>query len=258
MQLQSSEDFPFGPDIYVYKVAGKIFAILSETAGVARVNLKCDPQEALMLRDIFPAITPGYHMNKKHWISIASGTEITADLLQDLIQDSYADANKPFSELWNEEGFNFIYAPPGQKRLGSQKYILDSSDHQRLFTTTKPPIRTPPSSLIQRNILEQQKNKCNFSGSILKKKENINQNTYARDRVRLVWDHRIPVEKGGNSADDNFQALCFYCNKCKWQICNLCNYAPDKCSECVLAFPEVTKIIFPSQENIEDRLNRAN
>lgn len=185
-------------------------------------------------------------------------TILKGKIPENLIQDSYADANKPFSELWNEEGFNFIYAPPGQKRLGSQKYILDSSDHQRLFTTTKPPIRTPPSSLIQRNILEQQKNKCNFWGSILKKKENINQNTYARDRVRLVWDHRIPVEKGGNSADDNFQALCFYCNKCKWQICNLCNYAPDKCSECVLAFPEVTKIIFPTQENIEDRLNRAN
>ncbi|MDF3126038.1 MmcQ/YjbR family DNA-binding protein [Rheinheimera sp. 1928-s] len=65
--MSTEEDFPFGPDIYVYKVKGKIFAILGTDHGEGRLNLKCDPDQALALRDIFPAITPGYHMNKKHW-----------------------------------------------------------------------------------------------------------------------------------------------------------------------------------------------
>ncbi|MCA1928802.1 MmcQ/YjbR family DNA-binding protein [Rheinheimera sp.] len=65
--LGTEEDFPFGPNIYVYKVKGKIFAILGTDQGKTRLNLKCDPDEALALRDIFPAIQPGYHMNKKHW-----------------------------------------------------------------------------------------------------------------------------------------------------------------------------------------------
>ena len=89
MQLQSSEDFPFGPDIYVYKVAGKIFAILSETAGVARVNLKCDPAEAIMLRDIFPAITPGYHMNKQHWNTLLLDGSVPENEIKRQIEHSY-------------------------------------------------------------------------------------------------------------------------------------------------------------------------
>ncbi|HEY9043381.1 MAG TPA: MmcQ/YjbR family DNA-binding protein [Rheinheimera sp.] len=89
MQQQSSEDFPFGPDIYVYKVVGKIFAILSETAGGARVNLKCDPQEALMLRDIFPAITPGYHMNKQHWNTLLLDGSVPENEVKRQIEHSY-------------------------------------------------------------------------------------------------------------------------------------------------------------------------
>jgi predicted DNA-binding protein (MmcQ/YjbR family) len=65
--MGTEEDFPFGPDIYVYKVKGKIFAILFTGKEEGRLNLKCDPDEALALRDIFTAISPGYHMNKKHW-----------------------------------------------------------------------------------------------------------------------------------------------------------------------------------------------
>lgn len=68
--LGTEEDFPFGPDIYVYKVKGKIFAILFADKNEERLNLKCDPDQALALRDIFPAITPGYHMNKKHWNTV--------------------------------------------------------------------------------------------------------------------------------------------------------------------------------------------
>lgn len=95
MQLQSTEDFPFGPDIYVYKVAGKIFAILSESLlpasgqRQASVNLKCDPAEAVMLRQIFPAITPGYHMNKQHWNTVLLDGSVPVKELQRQIEQSY-------------------------------------------------------------------------------------------------------------------------------------------------------------------------
>jgi predicted DNA-binding protein (MmcQ/YjbR family) len=95
MQLQSTEDFPFGPDIYVYKVAGKIFAILSESLlpasgqRQASVNLKCDPAEAVMLRQIFPAITPGYHMNKQHWNTVLLDGSVPVNELQRQIEQSY-------------------------------------------------------------------------------------------------------------------------------------------------------------------------
>ena len=95
MQLQSSEDFPFGPDIYVYKVVGKIFAILSENLlpgapeKVASINLKCDPTEALMLRQIFPAITPGYHMNKQHWNTVLRHKSVPDNEVKRMIEQSY-------------------------------------------------------------------------------------------------------------------------------------------------------------------------
>jgi len=56
-------DYPFGPEAAVYKVEGKVFAIAVE----GRINLKCDPVRAEELRSVFSEITPGYHMNKKHW-----------------------------------------------------------------------------------------------------------------------------------------------------------------------------------------------
>lgn len=89
-QLQSVEDFPFGPEYYVYKVAGKVFAILAERQGLASVNLKCDPTEALMLRDIFSAVTPGYHMNKKHWNTLLLDGSVPLNEIKRQIDNSYA------------------------------------------------------------------------------------------------------------------------------------------------------------------------
>ena len=98
MQLQSQEDFPFGPDVYVYKVVGKIFAILSESTNqaaaaspvkIARINLKCDPTEALMLRQIFPAVTPGYHMNKQHWNTVLLDCSVPENEIKRMIENSY-------------------------------------------------------------------------------------------------------------------------------------------------------------------------
>ncbi|QIZ07623.1 HNH endonuclease [Priestia megaterium] len=170
------------------------------------------------------------------------------------INDHYADANKPFSELWNEEGFTWIH--PAQEKLnGNQQYVLKPEDHDKLFILIKKAFRTSLSIKEQDEVMKKQNGKCNLCGSSLLPKSKIQKNTYAKDRVRGVFDHRIPVEKGGDSTIDNYQALCFYCNKSKWQICNICHL--DDCdTNCVLATPENNNIISPTKEDISDRLNR--
>lgn len=85
----AQEDFPFGPDALVMKVSGKMFALLFERAGVPQVNLKCDPHEAAMLRDIFPAVLPGYHMNKKHWNTVLLDGSVPEGELQRMIDASW-------------------------------------------------------------------------------------------------------------------------------------------------------------------------
>lgn len=86
---EAVEDFPFGPDAAVYKVANKVFAILGEHEGQWRVNLKCDPDEALALRDIFSAVIPGYHMNKKHWNTVILDGTVPVGELERMMDHSY-------------------------------------------------------------------------------------------------------------------------------------------------------------------------
>ena len=83
------ETTPFGPDILVYKVAGKVFAITSPDAFPAFINLKCDPDRAIELRELHDAITPGYHMNKKHWNSVRLDGAVPSKLIRELIDHSY-------------------------------------------------------------------------------------------------------------------------------------------------------------------------
>ena len=80
--------WPFGPEYDVFKVGGKIFMLVTELRGRPLINLKSDPQKSLLNQQIYPSIEPGYHMNKKHWISIFAGEDITDALLVDLINDS--------------------------------------------------------------------------------------------------------------------------------------------------------------------------
>jgi len=88
---EAVEDYPFGPEVLVLKIAGKMFATLSETPGhAARMNLKCDPDEAVMLRDIFPSVLPGYHMNKRHWNTIVLDDSIPAGEIERMIDNSYS------------------------------------------------------------------------------------------------------------------------------------------------------------------------
>lgn len=83
-----TEEFPFGPDTVVYKVNGKMFA-LTNVDEFDGINLKCDPEEAVMLREQYPAVQPGYHMNKKHWITVVMDGSISDKLIRLWTDNSY-------------------------------------------------------------------------------------------------------------------------------------------------------------------------
>ncbi|OLR93236.1 MmcQ/YjbR family DNA-binding protein [Actinokineospora bangkokensis] len=80
---------PFGPGSQVYKVKGKVFVLLTELAGRPIVNVKCAPEDGVALRGAHADIVPGYHMNKRHWITLNPGGTLTEDLVEDLVTDSY-------------------------------------------------------------------------------------------------------------------------------------------------------------------------
>lgn len=82
-------EHPFGPDWEVYKVRGKVFMLMTEVPGRPVVILKADPGEAHALRQQYSHITPGYHMNKKHWITLESGEGVDQELVRELVTDSY-------------------------------------------------------------------------------------------------------------------------------------------------------------------------
>ena len=80
---------PFGPDVLVYKVGGKLFALTEPDEFPARMNLKCDPDRAIELRDEHEGIIPGYHMNKRHWNTIILDGSVPSKLVRELIDHSY-------------------------------------------------------------------------------------------------------------------------------------------------------------------------
>jgi len=82
------EEFPFGPDTLVFKVGGKLFLIAGLTEG-DRFNAKCDPEQAIELRERYEEIQPGYHMNKKHWNTVYMNGSLTTKQLRELIDQSY-------------------------------------------------------------------------------------------------------------------------------------------------------------------------
>ncbi len=84
---ETSESFPFDESTLVFKVAGKIFGLLSLDAGLS-INLKCDPELAISLREHYDAVTPGYHMNKKYWNTIQVD-HVSAEELKEWIRHSY-------------------------------------------------------------------------------------------------------------------------------------------------------------------------
>ncbi len=85
----ASEETPFGPDVLVFKVSGKMFALAALDEMPTTVNLKCDPDWALDLRDRYEQVRPGYHMNKKHWNTVEIDTGIPDADLRRMIDHSY-------------------------------------------------------------------------------------------------------------------------------------------------------------------------
>ena len=85
----ATEGTPFGEDVLVFKVGGKMFALVALDEIPPRANLKCDPDLALDLRDRYQQVRPGYHMNKKHWNTIEIESGIPTAELRKLIDHSY-------------------------------------------------------------------------------------------------------------------------------------------------------------------------
>jgi predicted DNA-binding protein (MmcQ/YjbR family) len=85
----SEETFPFGPETSVFKVGGKMFALSRLDGDPLRVSLKCEPPLAEELRAAHPAITPGYHLNKRHWNTIVIDGSLPEQMIADMIEDSY-------------------------------------------------------------------------------------------------------------------------------------------------------------------------
>jgi len=89
----AEETFPFGEETLVFKVMGKMYALMPLDRAddlPPTISLKCDPTLAQMLRQTYPAVQPGYHMNKKHWNTVTYDDTIPPDELFSWIEDSYA------------------------------------------------------------------------------------------------------------------------------------------------------------------------
>jgi predicted DNA-binding protein (MmcQ/YjbR family) len=93
-----TEDLPFGDETLVFRVINKMF-LLANLDGELSINLKCDPAKALELREEYPAIIPGYHMNKKHWNTVLMDGSLGNKLVRSLIDHSYDLVVKSLSKV---------------------------------------------------------------------------------------------------------------------------------------------------------------
>lgn len=82
-------EYPFGEDVAVYKVNGKMFALIAEKTDPVRLSLKCDPQLAVVLREKYETVLPGYHLNKKHWNTLVLTGQLPFDEIKGFIRHSY-------------------------------------------------------------------------------------------------------------------------------------------------------------------------
>ncbi|MEG2264186.1 MAG: MmcQ/YjbR family DNA-binding protein [Acinetobacter sp.] len=80
---------PFGEGCDVFKVMDKVFMLTFHLQGKAAINLKVEPEHGAMLRDIYPYIHTGWHMNKQHWISVYEDEDLDESLIKDLVLNSY-------------------------------------------------------------------------------------------------------------------------------------------------------------------------
>ncbi len=85
----AGEEFPFGDEVSVFKVGGKMFAACRLDDKPLRLSINCDPELAVQLRAAYPAIAPGYHLNKRHWNTITLDGSLPDQMVTDLLGDSY-------------------------------------------------------------------------------------------------------------------------------------------------------------------------
>ena len=88
-QPEAAQEYPFGDDVAVFKVAGKMFALVPLNAEPASISLKCDPDYAIALRQRYQAVTGGYHLNKTHWNTVVDDGSIPLAEIGQWIEDSY-------------------------------------------------------------------------------------------------------------------------------------------------------------------------
>jgi predicted DNA-binding protein (MmcQ/YjbR family) len=90
LELQGAEEtFPFGPETSVFKVGGKMFALAALQRKPLKVSVKCEPELGIELRGTYDEIEPGYHLNKRHWLTVTCGGEATDELVRELVAGSY-------------------------------------------------------------------------------------------------------------------------------------------------------------------------
>jgi predicted DNA-binding protein (MmcQ/YjbR family) len=85
----AEETFPFGAEVSVFKVGGKMFALSQLDQSPLRVSLKCEPVLAEQLRATYPEVIPGYHLNKRHWNTVTIDGSLSDRMVKDMIEDSY-------------------------------------------------------------------------------------------------------------------------------------------------------------------------
>lgn len=89
----TTESFPFNEDVLVFKVGGKVYALM-DLSEPDSINLKCDPEYAIELREKYEEVLPGYHMNKKHWNTVMINGSLAKKMVFDLIDHSYEQVLK--------------------------------------------------------------------------------------------------------------------------------------------------------------------
>ncbi|MGD8190486.1 MmcQ/YjbR family DNA-binding protein [Brevibacillus ginsengisoli] len=98
----AQETYPFGDDVLVIKVSSKMFALFGVKENVGTVSLKCEPEVAELLRMQYPAVTPGYHLNKRHWNTILLDGSIPKEEVLSMIDDSYRLVYKSLTKAEKE------------------------------------------------------------------------------------------------------------------------------------------------------------
>jgi predicted DNA-binding protein (MmcQ/YjbR family) len=123
------ESMPFGPDTLVFKVTGRIFLITGFDSEPLRFNVKCDPDKAIELREMYHCVLPGYHMNKKHWNTIVLDGSVPTSLVRS----------------WIDHSYELIYTPPkkavASKKISTKKVASKKTGKQVTKAKTKTPAR---------------------------------------------------------------------------------------------------------------------